>query len=103
MKVFIDERPEFAESTLYVYDEINTYHIEGDTIMATKRSLDAMPEQPKPFLKAPSHFIYPLAQALASYLESKGGVNSDQVNKGKIEVLNNEVHWMRTLIEKQLK
>jgi hypothetical protein len=104
VKIFIEERPLYMTSMLHVFDDNYVYSIENGMVTQTKRNDDLrVAETPKPFFEGPSSFIYGMAEALSKHLESKGGIDTDQLNKGKIDRFSSEVDWLRGLIEYQFK
>lgn len=103
LKVFIKEDPIMDQSELFVYDAQNVYNIKEGNILATKRQINEYVEHPEPFIKGQHWFIESLAIALSKHVESKGGITTDQLNKGKIEILKDNQLWMRSIIEKAFK
>lgn len=108
LKIFIEEKPAYQETRLYVFYTDNNgftveYRMKDDKIIAER--LEPTPEyrEPKPFLVGPPEFIHSLAHTFAAYLETKGGTNHEQFNKGRIQTLTEETDWLRGLIERQLK
>ncbi len=99
--IFIEERPQFINAILYVYDRENDYTLQDGKIVTTKRSNMAV--APRPFLEAPMSFIAGIAEGMAKHLEAKGGISTDQLNRGRIEQLTKETDWLRGMIEHKWK
>jgi|GEM_PF-4803750 len=107
IEIFIEDKPQYAEANLFVYERIgngiiNEYTLKDNLIISERIETNGVYQEPKPFIKAPSEFIHMIATALAAYIESKGGINSEQRYKGKIDSMTDEVKWLRSCIERQL-
>lgn len=100
IRVHIEEMPQFDEGRLYIFNEYAHYTIVDGIITQNQRE-DGV-EFP-PTMEGPPSVLNAIAEGMAMYLEKRGGITTDQLNKGKISRLTDEVTWMRGIIEKQLK
>lgn len=104
LKIFIEERPHYAQSRLYVADERYFYTLNPDGFVVQ----NPIPEIPltndgQHFLQGQSHFIHAFAEAMIKHYESKGILSSDQFHKGEINRYDNEVQFLRDLVTHQFK
>lgn len=98
IKVHIEYQPIYNLSQLYVWDDLNYYRSgENGSIIAIKKE-EGIINKDSFFIQGPHEFV----QGLANALMAKHNIAADQQNTGKVHRYEDEVKWLRMLIEKQL-
>lgn len=102
-KVWVEEVPVMGVSRLYLWGKENYYTITNGLLTANK-----IPETPERFendylLQGPSFIVNQFAEALSKWVEQKGGINTEQFNKGQVSRYENEVSWLRNTLTDLIK
>lgn len=102
IKVWIDRRDFERMTRVYVGDNHHNYALGPEGKLITYAFTPVAPTSEQVFMQGPSEFIDAIAQGFAEHIQRAGGINQEQRHAGRIEALEAEVKWLRSLIDRQI-
>lgn len=101
--MFVEQRPEYTYTSIYLYSKHDYYTIHNGNVVANKRTEGIAVPEPSAFLQLPTEIFKALIEGSISYAENINRIDSASNMKGQINRFNDEINFLRNLIEYQIK